>query len=112
MIIQGQAEQSPWTAGCGRNNMKNSDRILEKNTENLLRMVTVVKCFAVVLCLLIVYPSILTYCVLKYDYSCFRSVILKMMSIADVSYSFCILEKSLILETVGIHVIIVRRSKL
>ncbi|KAF9685004.1 hypothetical protein SADUNF_Sadunf03G0009200 [Salix dunnii] len=40
MIIQGQAEQSPWTAGCGRNNMKNSDRILEKNTENLLRMVS------------------------------------------------------------------------
>ncbi|KAI5593411.1 hypothetical protein BDE02_03G013400 [Populus trichocarpa] len=40
MIIQGQAEQSPWTAGCGRNNMKSSDRILEKNTENLLRMVS------------------------------------------------------------------------
>ncbi|KAG6780234.1 hypothetical protein POTOM_013088 [Populus tomentosa] len=40
MIIQGQAEQSPWTAGCGRNNMKISDRILEKNTENLLRMVS------------------------------------------------------------------------
>ncbi|KAB5563723.1 hypothetical protein DKX38_003777 [Salix brachista] len=40
MIIQGQAEQSPWTAGCGRNNMKNSDGILEKNTENLLRMVS------------------------------------------------------------------------
>ncbi|KAB5563726.1 hypothetical protein DKX38_003780 [Salix brachista] len=40
MIIQGQAEQSPWTAGCSRNNMRNSDGILEKNTENLLRMVS------------------------------------------------------------------------
>ena len=58
MIIQGQAEQSPWTAGCGRNNMKSSDRILEKNTENLLRMVTVMKFFAVVLWLLLVYPSV------------------------------------------------------
>uniref|UniRef100_A0A6N2K9L6 Uncharacterized protein n=1 Tax=Salix viminalis TaxID=40686 RepID=A0A6N2K9L6_SALVM len=25
-INQGQAEQSPWTAGCGRNNMKNSEK--------------------------------------------------------------------------------------
>jgi hypothetical protein len=58
MIIQGQAEQSPWTTGCGRNNMKSSDRILEKNTENLLRMVTVMKLFAVVLWLLLVYPSV------------------------------------------------------
>ncbi|XP_050210457.1 ATP-dependent DNA helicase Q-like 4A isoform X2 [Mercurialis annua] len=40
MIVQGQNEQSPWTPGYTRNNMTNSDRVLEKNTENLLRMVS------------------------------------------------------------------------
>lgn len=39
MIMQGQAEQSTWTPGYNRTNMINSERILEKNTENLLRMV-------------------------------------------------------------------------
>ncbi|KAF2319851.1 hypothetical protein GH714_019616 [Hevea brasiliensis] len=40
MIIQGQMEQSPWTPGYNRTNMTNSERVLEKNTENLLRMVS------------------------------------------------------------------------
>ncbi|XP_002530679.2 ATP-dependent DNA helicase Q-like 4A isoform X1 [Ricinus communis] len=40
MIVQGQIEQSPWTPGYNRINNTNSDRILEKNTENLLRMVS------------------------------------------------------------------------
>ncbi|XP_012071305.1 ATP-dependent DNA helicase Q-like 4A isoform X1 [Jatropha curcas] len=40
MIIQGQMEQSPWTPAYNRSNMTNSERVLEKNTENLLRMVS------------------------------------------------------------------------
>lgn len=40
MIIQGQIEQNPWTPGYNRTNMTNSERVLEKNTENVLRMVT------------------------------------------------------------------------
>ncbi|WCJ18349.1 ATP-dependent DNA helicase Q-like 4A [Euphorbia peplus] len=40
MIVQGQIEQNTWTPGYNRTNMANSDRILEKNTENLLRMVS------------------------------------------------------------------------
>ncbi|OAY39796.1 ATP-dependent DNA helicase Q-like 4A isoform X1 [Manihot esculenta] len=40
MIIQGQIEQNPWTPGYNRTNMTNSERVLEKNTENVLRMVS------------------------------------------------------------------------
>lgn len=39
MISQGVAEQSPFTTGHNRINMTNSGRILETNTDNLLRMV-------------------------------------------------------------------------
>ncbi|XP_044512347.1 ATP-dependent DNA helicase Q-like 4A isoform X2 [Mangifera indica] len=40
MISQGVAEQSPFTTGHNRINMTNSGRILETNTDNLLRMVS------------------------------------------------------------------------
>ncbi|KAJ0078072.1 hypothetical protein Patl1_36830 [Pistacia atlantica] len=40
MISQGVAEQSPFTPGHNRTNVPNSGRILETNTENLLRMVS------------------------------------------------------------------------
>ncbi|KAK7328296.1 hypothetical protein VNO77_22399 [Canavalia gladiata] len=39
MISQGAIEQSPMTSGYNRSNMTNSARILETNSENLLRMV-------------------------------------------------------------------------
>ncbi|KAJ1385671.1 Winged helix-like DNA-binding domain superfamily [Sesbania bispinosa] len=40
MLSQGAIEQSPMTSGYNRLNMTNSGRILETNTENLLRMVS------------------------------------------------------------------------
>ncbi|KAH9685508.1 bloom syndrome protein [Citrus sinensis] len=40
MISQGVAEQSPFTPGHNRFNVANSGRVLETNTENLLRMVS------------------------------------------------------------------------
>ncbi|KAJ7946603.1 DNA helicase, ATP-dependent [Quillaja saponaria] len=40
MISQGAIEQSPFASGYNRNNFANSGRILETNTENLLRMVS------------------------------------------------------------------------
>ncbi|CAI0375305.1 unnamed protein product, partial [Linum tenue] len=40
MLVQGQGEQSSWTSGYNRGNTSNSDGIFEKNTENLLRMVS------------------------------------------------------------------------
>lgn len=39
MISQGAIEQNSMTSGYNRLNMTNSGRILETNTENLLRMV-------------------------------------------------------------------------
>lgn len=39
MISQGVAEQTPLTSGYNRVNIANSGRILETNTENILRMV-------------------------------------------------------------------------
>lgn len=39
MISQGGIEQSPFPSGSNRVNIANSGRILETNTENLLRMV-------------------------------------------------------------------------
>ncbi|KAL2342236.1 hypothetical protein Fmac_010176 [Flemingia macrophylla] len=40
MLSQGAIEQSPMTSGYNRSNMTNSGRILETNTENLMRMVS------------------------------------------------------------------------
>ncbi|TKY71366.1 ATP-dependent DNA helicase Q 4A [Spatholobus suberectus] len=40
MLCQGAIEQSPMTSGYNRSNMTNSGRILETNTENLMRMVS------------------------------------------------------------------------
>ncbi|XP_054776776.1 ATP-dependent DNA helicase Q-like 4A isoform X1 [Prosopis cineraria] len=40
MITQGAIEQSPMTSGYNRSNLTNSGRLLETNTENLLRMVS------------------------------------------------------------------------
>lgn len=39
MISQGVIEQSPLASGYNRTNTANSGRVLETNTENLLRMV-------------------------------------------------------------------------
>lgn len=39
MLSQGAIEQTPMTSGYNRLNVTNSGRILETNTENLLRMV-------------------------------------------------------------------------
>lgn len=39
MISQGGIEQSPFSSGYNRTTSANSGRILETNTENLLRMV-------------------------------------------------------------------------
>ena len=41
MITQGVVEQSPLASGQYRTNMAGSGRILETNTENLLRMVLI-----------------------------------------------------------------------
>lgn len=40
MISQGAIEQTPFASGYNRTNMGYSGRLLETNTENLLRMVT------------------------------------------------------------------------
>ena len=40
MISQGATEQSPLVSGYNRTNLGSSGRILETNTENLLRMVS------------------------------------------------------------------------
>nr|KYP63184.1 ATP-dependent DNA helicase hus2/rqh1 [Cajanus cajan] len=40
MLSQGAIEQSPMTSGYNRSNMTNSGRVLETNTENLMRMVS------------------------------------------------------------------------
>lgn len=47
MISQGVAEQSPFTPGHNRFNVANSGRVLETNTENLLRMVNDIKLVAI-----------------------------------------------------------------
>lgn len=39
MISQGSIEQTPFTSGYNRTTSSNSGRILETNTDNLLRMV-------------------------------------------------------------------------
>lgn len=43
MISQGTVEQSSWVSGYNRASTKPSGRILETNTENLLRMVLFIK---------------------------------------------------------------------
>jgi len=43
MLSQGAIEQSSMTSGYNRSNMINSGRILETNTENLVRMVIFLK---------------------------------------------------------------------
>lgn len=47
MISQGVAEQSPFTPGHNCFNVANYGRVLETNTENLLRMVNDIKLVAI-----------------------------------------------------------------
>lgn len=110
MLSQGSIEQSSFSSGYNRSNSANSGRILETNTENLLRMVH--GSVFMLLFLESYYHSCMIHICPKSNYgNCFRSVIVKMMLIVDVFYSLFILEKNLILQPAKKHVTIVWRSK-
>lgn len=109
MISQGSIEQSSFSSGYNRPNSANSGRILETNTENLLRMVHGSGFMSLLLFFLVsYYQSCMIQICPKSNYgNCFRSVIVKMMLIVDVFYSLFILEKNLILQPARKHVTIV-----
>lgn len=67
MITQGVVEQSPLASGQNRSNMASSGRILETNTENLLRMVLIKTS-----CLWVFTLLIQIECQLSYWVECFQ----------------------------------------